>query len=70
MTFQVRWDQTALDELATVWMRADSALRRRITEVVHAIEKKLQTHPQEIGESREEGERIVIALPLGLICEI
>ncbi len=68
--FRVQWDQTALNERVTIWMAADSALRQRITACSHAIEQELRINPQEKGESRPEGERIIFPFPLGLLYEI
>jgi len=68
--FRVRWIQTALDELATAWMQADSASRQDITIAADAIDHELQTNPQNKGESRTEGERIFFVSPLGVLFEV
>jgi len=36
--FRVEWLQSALDELADVWMQADSPVRQAITAAAHCIE--------------------------------
>lgn len=68
--FQVRWVQTALDELATVWMLADSASRHEITAASHTIDQNLKTEPHQKGESRADDERIYLLPPLGLLFEV
>lgn len=65
--FRVRWIQTALNELAAVWMEADSPSRQLITAASHAIERELQTEPEEKGESRGGPERIFFSYPLGML---
>jgi hypothetical protein len=65
--FRVRWIQSALNELATIWTDADSSSRQLITAASHAIDQELQTEPNEKGESRGEPERIFISSPLGIL---
>lgn len=65
--FRVRWIQTALNELATIWTEADSASRLLITAASHAIDQELQTEPEEKGESRRGPERIYFSSPLGIL---
>ena len=55
MMFRVEWLQSALDELADVWARADSAQRGAITAASHAVEQRLQRDPWNEGESRSGG---------------
>jgi hypothetical protein len=68
--FTVRWIQTALDELTTIWMKADSASRRDITAAAHTIDEELQNDPEQKGESREENEHVFCAQPLGALYEV
>ena len=68
--FQVVWLQRALDELATIWLRANSLVRQDITAVAHAIDQELQANPERQGESREDEVRICFAYPLGIQFEI
>ena len=68
--FQVLWLQTALDELAAAWLRADSALRQAITTATHAIDPLLQVAPNEQGESRANDQRILFQPPLGVTFEV
>lgn len=66
MTFRIEWLQTATNELAAAWTKADSVLRAAITSAAHSIDQQLQRDPGEQGESRGEGERILFASPLGV----
>jgi hypothetical protein len=64
--YRVEWIQSALDELATVWMQADSTLRRAITRTANRMEQQLQADPLGTGESRPGGRRILLQSPLGI----
>ena len=68
--FRVEWLQSALDELAAVWVPAGSALRQAITTAAHEAELQLQRNPEEEGESRPRGDRVHFALPLGINYEV
>jgi hypothetical protein len=64
--YRVRWERSALDELAEVWMEADSTFREAITAATHAIDQELRSDPYGASESRSEGRRILFLTPLGL----
>jgi hypothetical protein len=64
--FRVEWLQSALNELATIWMQAPSARRQAITAASHAIDQQLANNPQEQGESRPKGRRVQFFPPLGV----
>jgi hypothetical protein len=64
--FQVDWEDSALQELAQLWMQADSVLRQTITAATHQIDQRLQDDPSNEGESREQGERVLFSFPLGI----
>lgn len=68
--YKVRWVETAVFKLADAWTQADSAQRAAITAAAHRIEEALRISPLDAGESRGEGRRIVIDLPLVVICEV
>ena len=68
--FRVEWLQTALNELAAVWLQADSAQRKAITTAAQAIDKLLQRSPQREGESRAHGQRILFEPPLAVTFEV
>jgi hypothetical protein len=63
-------DQVALDELATIWMQADSTLRTAITAAAHTVEQQLTADPYQASESREGEERVTFVAPLGFEIEI
>ncbi|MGH7134719.1 MAG: hypothetical protein ACREHD_03205 [Pirellulales bacterium] len=62
--FRVEWLQSALDDLANAWLKADSSGRRQITFAASQIEAALRNDPEDQGESRTEGRRIVFVEPL------
>jgi hypothetical protein len=68
--FTVRWEEQALNELADLWTRADSSQRQAITEASHQIDQQLSDDPENQGESRPLGCRILFAPPLGVIFHI
>lgn len=68
--FRVRWLQSALDELTTLWSGADSSLRAAITAATYAIEQRLKANAPNEGESRPSGRRITMAAPLAVTFQI
>jgi hypothetical protein len=70
MMFQVVWLQTALDELAEAWIHADSLIRQEITRASKEIDRKLQSDPNQQGESRPQGRRVFFQYPLGVAFEV
>lgn len=68
--FAVRWEDTALNELTTIWMQADSSTRAEITAASNQIDQELQSSPHNLGESRPEGWRIHFVYPLGIAFRI
>jgi len=68
--FRVEWIQDALNELAAIWMLADSRLRQAITAATHALDQQLQSDPLQNSESRDEGERVAFSYPLGVQIEV
>jgi hypothetical protein len=65
MNFQVFWISEAEGELAAIWLQSGD--RNAITVAAHAIDSALRTNPEEAGESRDEGRRILFEPPLGVI---
>lgn len=63
MKYSIRWREEASDELATIWLKAESGGRRQVTEAADAIDKALANHPTECGESRGEKRRILYVEP-------
>lgn len=70
MTFQIRWRQAALDDLASAWMNADPQQRRVITRAAHLVELDLKVDPEGESESRPGGLRIFFRRPLAVVFEI
>lgn len=68
--FRVRREATALDELTSIWMAADSPLRRAITAATHQIDYHLATDPRGQGESRPGGRRVLFVTPLRVMYRI
>lgn len=68
MIARVEWLETALDELANVWLQADSPTRRAISLAARQIERVLSANPEE-GESRTGGRRIIFSEPLAAVFE-
>jgi hypothetical protein len=68
--FRVRWQDTALNELAALWLAADSLLRQRITAATSEIDRQLQTDPLKPSESRPGSRRILFEPPLGILFRI
>jgi hypothetical protein len=68
--FTVRWVRSALNDLADIWNQADSGDRDAISSAANRIDKSLTTRPSEQGESRAQGRRVLIELPLVVVFEI
>ncbi len=68
--YTVRWKRSALDELARIWISADSPMREAITVAAHAIEQRLITDQFRDSESREHGMRVLFVFPLGVRFEV
>jgi len=60
------WTETAINELAVLWMSAKSADRSSITKACASAELRLVTDPANEGESRSDGLRIVFVTPLAI----
>ncbi len=70
MTYRVMWIQSALDDLALLWITADSATRANINQAALHIDQQLSTNPFAESESRDKGEWVFFAPPLGVLLEI
>lgn len=70
MTYRVIWIQAAFDELASLWMNADSAAKIAINQSVVAIDGQLQKDPFAKSESRDPNEWVMFSTPLGVLMEI
>jgi len=70
MRFSVNWKTAAQNDLAALWVAADTAGRRAITTASHAIDKLLANDPDTVGESRPRSRRIVFVAPLVAIFQV
>ena len=68
--FRVRWEETALNELTSLWLGADSMMRQAITAATHRIDQQLRADPLEHSESRPGGRRILFISPLGILFRV
>jgi hypothetical protein len=68
--FRVEWLQSALDELADLWTKADPVQRQAITGASHLLDQRLKRDPHVEGESRSRGRRITFAPPLAITFRI
>jgi hypothetical protein len=68
--YHVRWEASALSELAEIWTAADSALRKVITKVTRQIDSQLQADPLATSESRPGDRYVLFAAPLGITFRI
>ena len=66
----VRWTETARNELADFWLRADSVGRRQIVAAAHAVDRRLQIDAGNEGESRPNGRRVLFEPPLGILFRV
>jgi hypothetical protein len=67
---RVEWLQSALNELAAIWLQAASALRREITAASNALESRLKTDPYDGSQPYSAGRRILFVPPLGVTFRI
>jgi hypothetical protein len=68
--FEVRWTQSAPDDLARVWLDADSVQRHLITKAAADIETQLRYDPFAAGESREGNLRVLLVTPVGVFFRV
>jgi hypothetical protein len=64
--YSVRWERSALLELAELWTNADAELRARITAATRVVDQALRTDADKFGESRGDEYSVGFAAPLGL----
>lgn len=70
MKFDLRWKKIARDELAQIWLDADSETRKQISRSCHLLEVDLRKNPLQVGESRPGNRRIGFESPLGIIFRV
>jgi mRNA-degrading endonuclease RelE of RelBE toxin-antitoxin system len=68
MKYTVLWSSKAEAQLTSLWL--SSRARQLITEATNAIDSLLAVNPQECGESRSGGARILHVVPLGALFSI
>ena len=67
---RVEWSETAREELAEIWIKADSGHRRAVTAAADLIDKRLHSNPEDESESRENDQRVLFEAPLGIRFQI
>ena len=65
--FEVRWTNSSLEELATIWSDADATERSAITTATDRIDAVLSKAPHDAGESREDQRRVLFVPPIGIV---
>ncbi len=68
--FRVEWLQSALNELAAIWLKADSSTRDAVTVAARQIDRQLAARPEQQGESRTGGRRILFVYPLAVVFRV
>ncbi|MBC8290472.1 MAG: hypothetical protein H8E37_09160 [Planctomycetes bacterium] len=68
MTFTVLWSDAAERELTSIWLASDD--RASLTRAANELDRRLQNDPQNEGESRDAGRRIVLVPPLAVTVEV
>jgi hypothetical protein len=68
--FRVDYLLSVLNDLTAIWTEADSVARQAITTASHQIDYQLERDPENVGESRPSGRRVLFALPLGVLYRV
>lgn len=66
----VRWETSALSELAEEWLRSDSGDRRLVVAAAAEIDRQLLVSPDTLGESRADDARVLFIPPLGVLFHV
>jgi len=61
---RVEWLQSAVDDLADIWVRAAGERRRDITIASESVDLDLALDPRNAGESRGGRQRVLFVGPL------
>ena len=69
MKYTVQWSRRAVDALAQFWLD-NTVQRTEITQATATIDQLLQFNPDEQGESRDDGRRILFVPPLVVIFRV
>ena len=68
--FSLEWTRSTINELARIWMNSSASQRKLITRATHQIESRLKHDPENEGESRSRGVRIIFEAPLGVVFSV
>ena len=68
--YEVFWAPSALEDLAALWVDAETTLRETITTTAAEIDDLVSGSPYDVGESRTGDRRIAFVAPLGLIFDV
>jgi len=63
VSYSLQWSHRALDALARIWLE-NSGSRNEISQAAATIDQFLAVDPEERGESRDKGRRVLFVLPL------
>jgi plasmid stabilization system protein ParE len=68
MRYTVTWTPTAKNELCNIWV--DAADRQTVTAAADEFDALLRTNPNDVGESRGDGIRILTVGPLSVFYQV
>lgn len=68
--YDVVWTDHAYDDLADVWVAAQSETRDRIETALRKLTAELNDDPDEVGESRDGLRRIAVRPPLVVVFRV
>jgi plasmid stabilization system protein ParE len=68
LTYTVVWKPTAERKLADLWLKAID--RKAVAHAADMIDALLRSNPLQLGESRDEGVRILTISPISVYYEV
>lgn len=68
--FALTWSNTALDQLADVYVAATPDQRTRMASFIDGVNERLRVDPLAVGESRSGGHRIVFVPLLAILFHV
>ena len=68
--FSLIWQPNSQLMFIGMWMTAGAAMRRRIAQAVQRIILQLSADPQNAGESRDRGRRVMREAPVGVLFKV
>lgn len=68
MRYTVTWKKSAADRLAEIWLTVRD--RTSVTSAAATLDALLRVDPNQHGESRGGGTRLVIVPPLAIVYEV